>query len=174
MRRDDFEALNERQREKIAAGAEEREVFVNPRNAAAGAVRQLDPAIAAQRPLSFFAYGLGEVTPAEQGGPRLRDAVRLAAAVRRLGLSGGDADARARAAPTNWSPSTQRIGPRSATRLPYDIDGVVYKVDSLALQRAAGLRLARAALGRGAQVPGAGAADRRCWPSTSRSAAPAS
>jgi DNA ligase (NAD+) len=55
MRRDDFEALNERQR------AKGEKTFVNPRNAAAGAVRQLDPAIAAQRPLSFFAYGLGEV-----------------------------------------------------------------------------------------------------------------
>ena len=53
MRRDDFEALNERQRDKGE------KTFVNPRNAAAGAVRQLDPAIAAQRPLSFFAYGLG-------------------------------------------------------------------------------------------------------------------
>jgi DNA ligase (NAD+) len=55
MRRDDFERLNERQRERGD------KTFVNPRNAAAGAVRQLDPAIAAQRPLSFFAYGLGEV-----------------------------------------------------------------------------------------------------------------
>ncbi len=55
LRRDDFEALNARQREKGE------KTFVNPRNAAAGAVRQLDPAIAAQRPLSFFAYGLGEV-----------------------------------------------------------------------------------------------------------------
>ena len=53
MRRDDFEQLNERQRAKGD------KTFVNPRNAAAGAVRQLDPAIAAQRPLSFFAYGLG-------------------------------------------------------------------------------------------------------------------
>ena len=69
MRRDDFEALNDKQRAKIAAGAKGEKTFVNPRNAAAGAVRQLDPNIAAQRPLSFFAYGLGEVTPAEQGGP---------------------------------------------------------------------------------------------------------
>ena len=62
MRRDDFETLNERQRELIAAGAKDEKTFVNPRNAAAGAVRQLDPAHRrAKRPLSFFAYGLGEV-----------------------------------------------------------------------------------------------------------------
>ena len=67
MRRDDFEALNEKQRERG------QKTFVNPRNAAAGAVRQLDPAIAAQRPLSFFAYGMGEVTPPRQGGPGLAD-----------------------------------------------------------------------------------------------------
>ncbi|MFZ9429164.1 MAG: DNA ligase LigA-related protein, partial [Burkholderiaceae bacterium] len=57
MRRDAFEALNERQRGLIAAGQRNEKTFVNPRNAAAGAVRQLDPAIAARRPLSFFAYG---------------------------------------------------------------------------------------------------------------------
>src|SRR5574340_1493098 len=55
MRRDDFERYNERQR---AAG---KPTLVNPRNGAAGSIRQLDPAIARQRPLSFFAYGLGEV-----------------------------------------------------------------------------------------------------------------
>lgn len=56
MRRDHFEALN--------AGllARGEKTFVNPRNTAAGAVRQLDPKITAQRPLSFFAYGLGQVT----------------------------------------------------------------------------------------------------------------
>ena len=57
MRRADFDALNERQREQGG------KTFVNPRNAAAGAVRQLDSGITAQRPLSFFAYGLGAITP---------------------------------------------------------------------------------------------------------------
>src|SRR5690606_26923832 len=55
MRRDDFDTLNERQRESGG------KAFVNPRNAAAGAVRQLDPNITVQRPLRFFAYGLGDV-----------------------------------------------------------------------------------------------------------------
>jgi DNA ligase (NAD+) len=61
MGRDDFEALNERQRQLIAGGAKGEKTFVNPRNAAAGVVRQLDAGKAAKRPLSFFAYGLGEV-----------------------------------------------------------------------------------------------------------------
>jgi DNA ligase (NAD+) len=58
MGRADFEALNERQRARIASGEKSEKTFVNPRNAAAGAVRQLDSTIAAQRPLSFFAYYL--------------------------------------------------------------------------------------------------------------------
>ena len=63
MRRDDFEAMNEAQREKGE------KTFVNPRNAAAGAVRQLGSRHRCPTALSFFAYGLGEVTPAEQVGP---------------------------------------------------------------------------------------------------------
>ena len=55
MRRDDFERLNERQREKGG------KTFINPRNTAAGAIRQLDPAGLVDKRLSFFAYGLGEV-----------------------------------------------------------------------------------------------------------------
>ncbi len=55
MRRDDFDALNARQRALIAQGAKSEKTFVNPRNAAAGVVRQLDAGIAAQRPLSFLA-----------------------------------------------------------------------------------------------------------------------
>jgi DNA ligase (NAD+) len=62
MRRDDFDALNEKHRREQG-----QKTFVNTRNAAAGAVRQLDPAIAAQRPLSFFAYGLGEISPVQSG-----------------------------------------------------------------------------------------------------------
>src|SRR3954465_3049619 len=69
MRRDDFERLNDLQREKIAKGAKNEKTFVNPRNAAAGAVRQLAPSIARQRPLSFYAYGWGEITAPELGGP---------------------------------------------------------------------------------------------------------
>ncbi len=69
MRRDDFEKLNERQRARIAAGMKGEKTFVNPRNAAAGAVRQLDSGIAAERPLSFFAYGWGDITPSAEGGP---------------------------------------------------------------------------------------------------------
>ncbi|RYF77055.1 MAG: NAD-dependent DNA ligase LigA [Comamonadaceae bacterium] len=136
MRRDQFEALNERQREKIAAGQKNEKVFVNPRNAAAGAVRQLDPAIAASRPLSFFAYGLGEVTPAAEGGsecPTQFDWLQrfaawgfpVAAETRR---ASGAADLVA------FHDTVARL--RDA--LPYDIDGVVYKVDSVALQQRLG------------------------------------
>lgn len=72
MRRDDFEALNERQREKIAAGQKNEKVFVNPRNAAAGAVRQLDPAIAASRPLSFLPMVSARSLRPSRAGPTAR------------------------------------------------------------------------------------------------------
>lgn len=134
MRRDDFEALNERQREKIAAGAKGEKTFINPRNTAAGAVRQLDPAIVAQRPLSFFAYGLGEVrgwaVPSTHG--ELMDAF-LAMGLpvcehRTLGQGA--------AALTDFH---ARMGALRDS-LPFDIDGVVYKVNSLALQQQLGFK----------------------------------
>jgi DNA ligase (NAD+) len=132
MRRDDFEQLNERQRELIAQGHKSEKTFVNPRNAAAGAVRQLDPAIAAKRPLSFFAYGLGEVrgwvVPDTHSGildafvamdvPICRDRRVVQGAA---GLIDFHRDIAAK---------------RDA--LPFDIDGVVYKVNSLALQKRLG------------------------------------
>jgi DNA ligase (NAD+) len=136
MRRDDFEALNERQREKIAQGAKGEKTFVNPRNAAAGAVRQLDPAIAAQRPLSFFAYGLGEVTPAEQGGPVFQTHFEMLNTLKSWGFPVSDLVDIARGAPELIA-YHQRIG-RQRDSLGFDIDGVVYKVNSIELQRQMG------------------------------------
>ena len=132
MRRDRFNALNERQRELIARGAKNEKTFVNPRNAAAGAVRQLDPAIAAKRPLSFFAYGLGEVQgwelPARHSG--VLDALAAAGVpvcADRAVVLGADGLAAFHAA----------MGAKRDA-LPFDIDGVVYKVDALALQQQLG------------------------------------
>ncbi|WP_213958646.1 MULTISPECIES: NAD-dependent DNA ligase LigA [unclassified Variovorax] len=136
MRRDQFEALNERQREKIAAGQKNEKVFVNPRNAAAGAVRQLDPAIAAARPLSFFAYGLGEVTPAEQGGPDCATQFDWLQQFAAWGFPVATQTQRALGAAALVA-FHEAMG-RARDGLPYDIDGVVYKVDSLALQRQLG------------------------------------
>ena len=126
MRRDDFERLNERQRERGD------KTFVNPRNAAAGAVRQLDPAIAAQRPLSFFAYGLGDVVgwvvPARHS--QVLDALAawgLPVCADRAVVLGAE----------GLAAFHQRIA-AARDSLPFDIDGVVYKVDRLDLQRQLG------------------------------------
>ncbi len=136
MRRDDFEALNERQREKISQGAKGEKTFVNPRNAAAGAVRQLDPAIAAQRPLSFFAYGLGDVTPADQGGPGFKTHLDMLRALEGWGFPVSALVGIAQGA-SELVAYHQRIG-QQRDSLGFDIDGVVYKVNSLALQRQLG------------------------------------
>jgi DNA ligase (NAD+) len=122
MRRDDFEALNARQRERGD------KTFVNPRNAAAGAVRQLDPGIAAQRPLSFFAYGLGEVQGWEM--PPTHSGVLDALAAWGLPVSSERTVAQGAGGLVAFH---QAIGARRDS-LPFDIDGVVYKVNSLALQ----------------------------------------
>ncbi len=136
MRRDDFEALNERQRAKIAQGIKGEKTFVNPRNAAAGAVRQLDPAIAAQRPLSFFAYGLGEITPPADGGPAFATHFELLQALKLWGFPVAAQTKCAQAAPELIA-YHQHIG-QLRDSLPFDIDGVVYKVNSLGLQRQLG------------------------------------
>ena len=132
IRRGDFERLNERQRERIAAGEKGEKTFVNPRNAAAGAVRQLDPAIAAKRPLSFFAYGLGDV----QGwsAPPTHSATLDALAGMGLPVSDERAVLQGAAGLVEFH---RRIAAGRDT-LPFDIDGVVYKVNSFALQRRLG------------------------------------
>jgi DNA ligase (NAD+) len=125
MNRKDFERMNERQR------AAEGKVFVNPRNAAAGAVRQLDPKMTAQRPLSFFAYGIGRV---EGSMPATQSAVLDE--LERLGLP----VSRERAVVSGAEGLIQyhrRMG-KLRGELPFDIDGVVYKVNSLELQRKLG------------------------------------
>ncbi len=136
MRRDDFEKLNERQREKIAKGIKGEKTFVNPRNAAAGAVRQLDPAIAAQRPLSFFAYGLGEVTSADQGGPDFKTHTEMLQTLKSWGFPVSAIVEIAQGA-SELVAYHQRVG-QQRDGLGFDIDGVVYKVNSIALQKKMG------------------------------------
>jgi DNA ligase (NAD+) len=132
MRRDDFERLNESQREKIARGAKNEKTFVNPRNAAAGAVRQLDPAIARQRPLSFYAYGWGEI----EGGPPFETHFELLQAIRAWGFPVSERVQVCHGADALVA-YHQATG-RERDQLPFDIDGVVYKVNSLALQQRLG------------------------------------
>ena len=126
MRRDAFDALNERQREKGG------KTFVNPRNAAAGAVRQLDPALAAQRPLSFYAYGLGDTQGWAQPATHSATLDALAA----LGLPVCADRAVVSGAP-GLVAFHQAMGARRDA-LPFDIDGVVYKVNDIALQKSLG------------------------------------
>jgi len=136
MRRDEFEALNARQREKIAKGAKGERTFVNPRNAAAGGVRQLDPALSAERRLSFFAYGVGEMTPPAEGGPAFETHFELLQTLKSWGFPVAAQTRIAQGAPELIA-FHEEIG-QQRDRLPYDIDGVVYKVNSLALQRRMG------------------------------------
>ncbi len=132
MRRDDFERLNESQRERIARGEKNEKTFVNPRNAAAGAVRQLDPAIARQRPLSFYAYGWGDI----QGGPAFATHHDVLQALKAWGFPVSERVQLARGA-EDLVAYHQAVG-RERDQLPFDIDGVVYKVNTLTLQRQLG------------------------------------
>ena len=126
MKRADFERFNAR---ALAAGEK---TLVNPRNGAAGSIRQLDSKIAASRPLSFFAYGVGEVRGWEMPSTHrgLLDALHafgFPVCTERAVLRGAQALAEFHAV----------VG-RRRSELPFDIDGVVYKVNSLALQRELG------------------------------------
>jgi len=136
MRRDDFEKLNQQQREKIAKGVKGEKTFVNPRNAAAGAVRQLDPGIARQRPLSFFAYGWGEVSPPQQGGPAFATHFEMLLTLRSWGFP-VSTRTQVTTGPEELVAFHQAVG-KERDSLPFDIDGVVYKVNSLALQKQLG------------------------------------
>ena len=132
MRRADFDALNERQREQGG------KTFVNPRNAAAGAVRQLDSGITAQRPLSVFAYGLGAITPPAEGGPVFRTHYEMLQTLKSWGFPVA-AQVQIAVGASELVAFHQQVG-ASRDALPYDIDGVVYKVNSLQLQRDLGFK----------------------------------
>ncbi|MGC9561128.1 NAD-dependent DNA ligase LigA [Brachymonas sp. M4Q-1] len=133
MRRDVFDALNERQRQRIAQGHRNERTFANPRNAAAGTLRQLDPAIARERRLSFFAYAWGEVRGWDDM-PATQSEVLDAFADMGFPVS---PDREVTRDPAELVAFHGRIAARRDS-LPFDIDGVVYKVNSLALQRRLG------------------------------------
>ncbi len=136
MRRDDFDALNQRQLIKIAEGAKGEKTFVNPRNAAAGAVRQLDSNIAAQRPLSFFAYGLGEVVGWPKQQAPFQTHFELLQTLKKWGFPVATQTQCVNGAAGLIGFHERIASERDA--LPYDIDGVVYKVNDLALQEKLG------------------------------------
>ncbi len=124
--RRDFERINERQR---AAGERE---FVNPRNAAAGSLRQLDPSISARRPLRFFAYGLGAVEGVNLPATQLQ----LLAWFASIGFPVSPERALARDVDGLLAFHSALLARRA--QLPYEIDGVVYKVDRRDWQEAIG------------------------------------
>jgi DNA ligase (NAD+) len=127
----DFEAMNKRQ-----ADAGER-LFVNPRNSAAGALRQKDPGVTATRPLHFWAYAIGfvERAPAKQAWPAATQSATLA----QLGRAGFPVSPDARRV-TGMAAVVARGNELAATRhdMAYEIDGVVTKVDELALHAVLG------------------------------------
>ena len=123
----DFAALNSRQSETGG------KAFANPRNAAAGSLRQLDAAVTASRPLRFFAYAWGEVS--EPLGSSQIEAVNR---MKSLGFQTNPLTSLCDG-PEAMLASYRQIEQRRAT-LGYDIDGVVYKVNDLALQARLGFR----------------------------------
>ena len=128
MSRHDFEQINERHR---LTG---QKLFANPRNAAAGSLRQIDPSVTASRPLSFFAYGVGEIQ--EWHRPPTHSA--LLDSLFAFGLPVSNERVVARGG-VELAAFHSNIKERRSS-MPFDIDGVVYKVNDLALQDKLGLK----------------------------------
>ena len=127
MSHEDFDALNARQTERGG------KTFANPRNAAAGSLRQLDPEITKSRPLKFFAYAWGDLSSPL--------AKQQSAAIERLSDLGFQTNALTKmCAGTAQMIAHYREIEEKRSGLGYDIDGVVYKVDDLALQARLGFR----------------------------------
>jgi DNA ligase (NAD+) len=126
MFKSDLERLNRAQRD-----SEEKE-FANPRNAAAGSLRQLDARVTARRRLHFFAYGVGELV----GAPEPDSQSGLLDWLQSLGVP--VCEERATVQGIDGLLGFYRRAAERRAGLPYDIDGVVYKVDSIQAQRALG------------------------------------
>jgi DNA ligase (NAD+) len=126
MPKDGFEKLNKDQASKGE------KIFANPRNAAAGSLRQLDPRIAAQRPLAFFCYGIGKVEGAVLPGKH----VEILEQLRMWGLPMAQ-DVKVVKGVSGSIKYYQDILTRRDS-LPYEIDGVVYKVNSISQQEELG------------------------------------
>ncbi len=122
----DFERLNQQQ------AANEEKAFANPRNAAAGSLRQLDAKITATRPLSFFAYGIGS----SEGVPEFVTQFETMDYLKALRLPVTQDRAIVTGVAGLMSFYQGLLNKRAA--LPYEIDGVVYKVNSLAQQKSLG------------------------------------
>ncbi|NMM44542.1 NAD-dependent DNA ligase LigA [Rhodospirillaceae bacterium KN72] len=125
MRKDDFFALNKRQEE---AGAK---TFANPRNAAAGSLRQLDPTITKQRPLRFFGYAWGDLSE-----PLADTQAHARAKLESFGFTLNHPTALCRSLEEVLA--HYRMIEQQRADLPFDIDGVVYKVDRLDWQERLG------------------------------------
>ena len=123
----DFADLNTRQ------AAVNAKTFANPRNAAAGSLRQLDPDVTRARPLRFFAYAWGETSA-----PLARTQTEAIARLKALGFSTNPLFRRCDSIAELLDVYTGIEAQRAS--LGYDIDGVVYKLDELALQDRLGLR----------------------------------
>ena len=122
--------------EDETAGEKNEKTFVNPRNAAAGAVRQLDSTIAAERPLSFFAYGLGDTTPPHESGVVFVNHFDILLQLKKWGFPVAKQTQCVKGA-QGLVEFHQNIAQERDT-LPFDIDGVVYKVNSLDAQQRLG------------------------------------
>jgi len=127
MAHKDFEALNRRQAETG------QKTFANPRNAAAGSLRQLDASITKARPLRFFAYATGQ-----QSAPMAESQTGILACFETLGFSTNHLTEMCKTADDLLD--RYRLIESKRAVLDYDIDGVVYKVDDLTLQSRLGLR----------------------------------
>jgi DNA ligase (NAD+) len=128
MMKREFEALN------VAQAAKEEKLYVNPRNAAAGALRQLDAKVTASRRLAFYAYGIGSVEWGGSAAPDTHDALMRRLGEWRFPVTAERAVVHGVAGLLGYY---RGIGARRPT-LPFEIDGVVYKVNAFALQERLG------------------------------------